>query len=108
MVLAYYNNLYAVNNVTPSGGAVVGGSALTTDDEIGGIGGGAGLGGSAVCQMIESHLGWKCKPYPIYIHDIYVEANSGFKKRVMHGRPRSKALVPSITICNQKLFQYFQ
>jgi hypothetical protein len=126
MLLAFHNNAQYVIILNASGGAVVGGigsreiqynlnasggvvlSGINQAEETEISKGGTSVGGRAICQLIESHLGWKCKMSAKYIKAKYVEAGSNIKRRDYTGRPKSKALVAAITICNQNMDKLFE
>lgn len=65
--------------------------------------GGAEISGAQNNSLIESNIGWKCKRLPIYVKAQYIEAGSNFKRRDYTGRPKSRALVAAITLCNQNI-----
>lgn len=108
MLLALNNNLWLHFNETPQGGIRVAGSSNPLFQYLNiGSGGAKTTGGASVIE-IQTRKGYKCKKSPFYVLPHYLEASSNIKKRDFTGRRKSRALVASITLCNENLLVYFK
>jgi hypothetical protein len=104
MLLAFYNN--RPYTAASSGGIEVGGQIQPSFTIV--ASGGIEVGGQSKQKLIESHIGWKCRREAKYLKSHYVEAGSNIKRRDYTGRPKSKALVAAITLCNQNIDKLFE